>query len=156
MITEGRQVHCVRNMRWHDDGRAGEVSHERAGEYGGRMATAVAGVHQGMQKVAFLFLHASRRIVPMLFDRLHMPRYAVLGFMHVAHGRQHRIHQYRQHQHHRRGKAQQPGKVMASRKVHGSGMLPGTRPVTQSRKRGSSPAMDTRYLSKDDRANVFR
>lgn len=144
MAALGVQVRRAWSLRRQCNGKAGEVRHLHIGKDGGEVATAVTGMHQSVQQIAFFFLPTVSRIVLMLLDRLHVPRYTLLRLMHVAYGREYRIHQYGQQQHPERRETQESGERMTDRWMHGFRMLPGASPVTQSRESGSSrvPSMD--------------
>ena len=54
-------------------------------------------VHERMKQIGFLALCACTLVIMMVVGQLHYRRRIMARFMHVANGREHRIHQHGQH-----------------------------------------------------------
>jgi hypothetical protein len=96
------------------------------------MAAAMGCMHERMKQIGFLALSTGTLVIMMVVGQLHYRRRIMARFMHIANGREHRIHQHGQHQHCQRGSAQHFDKTAAEESRHERGMLAERVPVKQS------------------------
>ena len=132
MIRARRRMRRGERRRRYRSGEQGRMRYEGSGKDRSEMAATVRGMHEGMQQVDALFLHAYVVVMMVGVRRLHMLGYAVAGFVQIPDCGEYGIDQHRKHEQCQRGKAQQPNNVVMGHANHQFRMLRDAGPVKQS------------------------